>query len=105
MYQLSISKDRPAVAPGKTAWVKLAVVGGSLFLSVLAVAAYDPMVVDRLERSRDALLDQKTALEQSDRNLGDTIDELSRKRDRVQTYLRDTDKALLEVDLALRGTK
>jgi uncharacterized protein YlxW (UPF0749 family) len=78
----------------------------AILLPVVIVSmaiAYDSMVVDRLERSRDALLDQKTQLEESDQRLGETIDELNRKRDRVQTYLRDTDKALMEVELALRG--
>jgi hypothetical protein len=32
------------VTPGRSAWLKLSVVGSLLFLSALAVAAYDPMI-------------------------------------------------------------
>jgi hypothetical protein len=74
-------------------------------LIVSMAIAYDSLVTDRLERSRDALLDQKTRLEESDQRLGEAIDELNTKRDRVKTYLRDTDESLREVEIALRGTK
>jgi len=79
---------------------------GLLPMLIVSVAiAYDSQVVDRLEKSRDALLDQKSRLEESDQRMGETIDELMLKRDRVKTYLRDTDDALREVEIALRGTK
>jgi hypothetical protein len=86
-------------------WALMVAVGVFLVLIASVAIAYDSLVTDRLERSRDALLDQKTRLEESDQRLGETIDELNVKRDRVKTYLRDTDESLREVEIALRGTK
>lgn len=66
-------------------------------------AAYQTDVNRNLQRTRDALLDQRAHLEQAADSIGKKIDELNRQLDIVNSYLRDTDKAIRDVDAAMSG--
>lgn len=78
-----------------------------LFMSLaigfsLGAMAYYTGVATNLERSRDALLDQRAHLKQAANDIGTKIDALQRQLDIVNGYLRDNDRALSDVDRALR---
>lgn len=66
------------------------------------VHAYSSEVVNNLNRTRDSLLDQRTHLQQRADTLAGQISELSRQLDVVNSYLRDTDKNIRDIDDALR---
>ena len=67
------------------------------------VYAYQTDVNKNLLRTRDALLDQRSHLEQSADAVGKRIDELNRQLDIINSYLRDTDKAIRDVNAAMAG--
>ena len=64
--------------------------------------AYSTEVVNNLKRTRDALLDQRSHLDQNAANIKRKISEYERQLDVVNSYLRDTDNALRDVDDAIR---
>ena len=68
----------------------------------LAAVAYDGQVVANLKRSRDALLTQKTELENAEHRIDEQVIELHRQREQLDAYLRDTDRALRDVETALK---
>ncbi len=73
-----------------------------LLLQMIALA-YDPKVESDLKYSRDALLKQRSELKAAIDRKGTQIVELQRDTDRLNAYLQDTDRALRNIDLALRG--
>ena len=72
-------------------------------LLIEAAAAYDPRIEQDLRRSRDALLTQKDELERAGNSIDDKVSELQKQRERIDYYLRDTDRALRNIDAALRN--
>jgi septal ring factor EnvC (AmiA/AmiB activator) len=58
-----------------------------------------------LFRSRDALLKQRSELQDASNRIDQQLAELSRQQDRIHEYLRDTDRALNDIDVALRSTR
>ena len=76
---------------------------GLLFCLQLALAAYDPKIESDLKYSRDALLKQRDELLAAIDRKAAKIAELQRDNERLNTYLKDTEKALLNIDLALKG--
>lgn len=65
-------------------------------------AAYNPAVVNNLNKTRDALLDQRQHLQERSDAIARQISELSRQQDVVNSYLRDTDKNIKDIEDALR---
>lgn len=68
----------------------------------LAAMAYNASIANNLNRSRDALLDQRAHLKQAANDIGGKIDALQRQLDIVNSYLRDNDRAIRDVENALR---
>ena len=66
-------------------------------------AAYDNYVYDNLQKSRDALLDQKRELQRAFDDTSKQMDALNLKLQRIDAYMKQIDKALRDVDDALRG--
>ena len=66
--------------------------------------AYDREVSVSLRRSKDALLTQRAELlDACDRRKGQ-IYQLQQEVDRLQGYIRDTDRTLRDIDIALSRT-
>ncbi len=80
-----------------------------LFLSLLAalfvssVNAYTDKVENELKSARDALKKQQSDLESLINNKATQVDKLQSEIDRLKVYLKDTDRALENVDSALKG--
>ena len=55
-----------------------------------------------LQRSRDALLDQRRYLQSEADRLAAKIADLQRQQDTVNSYLRDNDRALRDVESAMQ---
>ncbi|HEY9677362.1 MAG TPA: hypothetical protein V6C76_05110 [Drouetiella sp.] len=70
------------------------------FLSGRA-SAYNPQILNSLNRSRDALLTQRSHLQQAADDTRARIGELQTKLDSINSYLSDTDKAIRDVEAAL----
>jgi prefoldin subunit 5 len=75
---------------------------GTSWLNPSAIA--DTGVWDNLNRSRDALLAQRTRLQDAANKLGQQIDYLNQQMDKVNAYLRDNDVAIRDVERALNGS-
>ena len=73
-----------------------------LFYSVGYANAYDSVVLRNLYKSRDALLDQKSHLQEKSDNIKKAINDLNRQLNVVESYLRDTDKNIRDIDDAIR---
>lgn len=69
------------------------------------VQAYDATVVNSLNKTRDALLDQRLHLQQRADAISQRVAELNRQLDLVNSYLRDTDRNLRDVEDALKRVK
>jgi hypothetical protein len=67
------------------------------------VIAFDPHVSADLNYSRNALLKQRSELEGACEMKAQQITQLQSDIDRLHTYLKDTDRALSNIDIALRG--
>ncbi len=79
----------------------------SLFLLVVIgwfgnAASADSGVYDNLDRSRQALLNQRAHLQESADQINQRIAQLQRQLDSINAYLRDTDNAIRDVDNALK---
>jgi uncharacterized protein YlxW (UPF0749 family) len=74
-----------------------------LTLTNIAASAYESMIYSNLNRSRQALLDQRAHLQDSADRIGRQIDNLNRQLDTVHAYLRDTDSALRDVETSLNS--
>ncbi|MBX3138338.1 hypothetical protein KF707_19065 [Candidatus Obscuribacterales bacterium] len=64
--------------------------------------AYSSEVLNNLNRTRDALLDQRRNLQQRYDAISQKINELNRQLDVVNSYLRDTDRNIRDVEDALK---
>ncbi|MBK7746943.1 MAG: hypothetical protein IPI39_06845 [Candidatus Obscuribacter sp.] len=64
-------------------------------LSTSALGQRSDQVYNSLAKSRDALLDQRTYLQAE-------ADKLQRQLDTVNSYLRDNDRALRDVETAMK---
>jgi uncharacterized protein YlxW (UPF0749 family) len=73
-----------------------------LTMTGFAATAVDTGVYNNLNRSRDALLNQRAHLQEVADNLKRRMDDTQRQLDSVNAYLRDTDNAIRDVDNALR---
>lgn len=60
-------------------------------------------VFDNLNKSRDALLDQRRELQRAYDDTAKQIDMLNQKQQRIDSYLKQVDKAIRDVEDALRG--
>jgi len=67
--------------------------------------AYDSQVVNNLNRSRDALLDQRQHLLQQSDDIAARIDQLQRQEATIQGYLKDTENNLRDVEYALNRAR
>lgn len=66
-------------------------------------AAYDDYVYNNLQKSRDALVDQKRELQRAYDETSKQIEALNQKLQRIDAYMKQVDKAMRDVDEALRG--
>jgi prefoldin subunit 5 len=64
--------------------------------------AQNTQVYNSLAKSRDALLDQRTYLQSEADKVSQQLDALQQKMERVNGYLRDNDRALRDVEAAMR---
>jgi len=64
-------------------------------------SAYDPSVYDNLQRTRDALLDQRKHLQDVYDQYSNQIDQLQQKLSRINNYLSQNDRALKDVESAI----
>ena len=69
------------------------------------VHAYSTEVVSNLQRTRDALLNQRSHLESKADEIKRKIDEYNRNLAIVNGYLRETDNALKDVENAIRRAR
>ena len=65
------------------------------------VLAYSTQVVGNLQRTRDALLDQRTHLRSTADRIKLKINDLQKQLDVVNGYLADTERSLKDVEDAL----
>ncbi len=72
-------------------------------ISLSGVNAYTSAVESDLKSTRDALLKQRSDIEEMIDKKNSQIANLQSDIDRLRAYLRDTDHALTSVDAALRG--
>lgn len=72
-----------------------------LVLGAAAIAA-NTQVYGSLQRSRDALLDQRHYLQAEADRVGVRISTLQTQLDTINSYLRDNDRALRDVETAMR---
>jgi hypothetical protein len=74
-----------------------------LFLGGLALAESD--VYFNLKRTREALLAQRQELLNAQHAVQAQLNELQRRNDRIDAYLKDNDNSLRDVEGALRASK
>jgi septal ring factor EnvC (AmiA/AmiB activator) len=74
----------------------------ALSFSMGYVHAYSSEIRNNLNKTRDALLDQRSHLQQRADQLTLSIQELNRQLDVVNSYLRDTDRNIRDVEDALK---
>jgi hypothetical protein len=84
--------------------ILVAAAAGTLF-PLLPGASYDHTVYNNLQKSRDALIAQRTDLEHAHDEVEKQIDNLQTRQTRLDQYLRQVNSALRDVDDALRGTR
>ncbi len=72
-----------------------------LVVACVASGAANSQVYGSLQRSRDALLDQRNYLQGEANRLAVRISALQTQLDTVNSYLRDNDRALRDVETAM----
>ncbi len=72
-----------------------------LVVACVASVAANSQVYGSLQRSRDALLDQRSYLQGEANRLAVRISALQTQLDTVNSYLRDNDRALRDVETAM----
>ncbi len=92
---MSIKKSQLA------AWTGLFLLLSVLFIT--RVNAHSSGVESDLKSTRDALVKQRSDLEEAIDRKATQVANLQSDIDRLRAYLRDTDHALSNVDAALRG--
>lgn len=80
--------------------VALVAICSLCFLSGRA-SAYNASIYNSLSRSRDALLTQRSHLQDAAAEVNTRINELKGKLDSINSYLADTDNALRDVESAM----
>ncbi len=73
-----------------------------LILACMACVASNSQIYGSLQRSRDALLDQRQYLQAEADRLKVRVNALNLSLDTVNGYLRDNDRALRDVETAMR---
>ncbi len=76
-----------------------------MFIAAVSSLAYgqsSQQVYNSLAKSRDALLDQRKYLQSEADRLSQQVQLLQQKLDRVNAYMRDNDRALRDVETAMR---
>lgn len=68
-------------------------------------SAYDQYVYNNLTKSRDALLAQQQELQRASDDIRKQIDLLNGKLTRIDSYMRQVNQSLKDVDYALRSQK
>ncbi|MCA9805409.1 MAG: hypothetical protein KC777_25740 [Cyanobacteria bacterium HKST-UBA02] len=81
--------------------VLILVVGGLSYCAGY-VQAYDQTVYNNLSKTRDALIDQRSHLEEKADEIKRKMADLDRQLDMVNSYLRDTDRSLRNIEDAIR---
>lgn len=76
-----------------------------LVVACVASAAANSQVYGSLQRSRDALLDQRNYLQGEANRLAVRISALQTQLDTVNGYLRDNDRALHDVETAMNRSQ
>lgn len=71
------------------------------FLNGQETSAYDQMVYNNLLKSKDALVSQKAELQQAYDATQKQIDELNAKLGRIDSYLKQVNSSIKDVDIAL----
>jgi hypothetical protein len=71
----------------------------------VGTAIADIGVYNNLRQSRDAILAQRSRLQEAHDKLAKQIDYLQSQQDKVDAYLNDNDRALRDVDRALAQTQ
>ncbi len=71
----------------------------------VGTAIADIGVYSNLRQSRDAILAQRSRLQDAHDKLAKQIDYLQSQQDKVNAYLNDNDRALRDVDRALAQTQ
>ncbi|MBK9144173.1 MAG: hypothetical protein IPM23_16890 [Candidatus Melainabacteria bacterium] len=86
----------------KLSLLVLIVLASSLSYCAGYVRAYDQTVYNNLFKTRDALIDQRTHLEEKADEIKKKMAELDRQLDVVNSYLRDTDRSLRNIEDAIK---
>ena len=76
-----------------------------MFIAAVSSLAYgqsSQQVYNSLAKCRDALLDQRKYLQSEADRLSQQVQLLQQKLDRVNAYMRDNDRALRDVETAMR---
>lgn len=84
------------------AWLAVALFCLSTVASAQFVLAYDSQVLGDLQYSRNALLRQRSELEEACSRKESQMADLQRDIGRLRAYMQDTDHALRNIDAALR---
>jgi uncharacterized membrane-anchored protein YhcB (DUF1043 family) len=90
---------------GRDVWLIICGCSLGLVLAMLVqrVVAYDSGVDADLQYSRNALLKQRSELATACDNKAAQIAQLQLDIDRLHTYMKDTDRALGSIEIAIRG--
>lgn len=71
------------------------------WLGYATALAYDSSVSSSLRRSKDALLAQRSELLDACDKRKSQLNQLQQEIDRLERYIRDTDRTLQDIDVAL----
>ncbi len=73
-----------------------------LFWSIGYAQAYESYVVGNLSKTRDALLDQRSHLASKMDEIKRKMNDLDKQLTIIEGYMRDTDRAINDIDAAIR---
>ena len=90
---------------GKRIGVGLAVAVLATVLGSNTSQGYDPYVYESLQRSRDALLAQRGELQRAYNDVAGQVDKLQARMSRIDSYLKQVDMSLRDVEDAMRKTR
>ena len=76
-----------------------------IFWSIGYANAYDSNVVQNLYKTRDALVDQRNHLLTKSDQIKNRINELNKQLGVIDSYIRDTDKNIRDVEDAINRVK
>jgi uncharacterized protein YlxW (UPF0749 family) len=98
---MKFEKAVPATVNLKVSTVIVVMTIEFLVVACVASMAANSQVYGSLQRSRDALLDQRNYLQGEANRLAVRISALQTQLDTVNSYLRDNDRALRDVETAM----